>query len=144
MPVKLIGTHQPEYQQACQLRYRAFFAEHNLPFTILFDQDETDSFHAVITSADCKVVAYGRLTQKLNHDQISQMVVEPEYQGRGLGQQILQFLILLAAQHRAKLMVLEARTSAMEFYQKLGFKPNGSEYSSKKTGIAHIRMTRLP
>ena len=70
-----------------------------------------------------------------NNYQISQMVVKPDYQRQSLGQQILLTLINLAKKRGANLIILEARTSAVRFYQKLGFETVSSEYPSKKTGV---------
>ena len=141
MEVKFITIEQAEYFQACQLRHQVFFAEHNLPFTILFDDQEAISFHAVITNLHNKVIAYGRLTRIQNNTyQISQMVVKPDCQRQGLGQQILLALINLAKKRGANLIALEARTSAVKFYQKLGFETDSPEYPSKKTGVIHVNM----
>ena len=141
MEVKFITTEQAEYFQACQLRHQVFFAAHDLPFTILFDDQEAISFHVVITNSYNKVIAYGRLTATPNNNaRISQMVVKPDYQRQGLGQQILLTLINLAKKRGANLIILEARTSAVRFYQKLGFETVSSEYPSKKTGVIHVNM----
>lgn len=72
--------------------------------------------------------------------QIYQMVVEPKYQGQGLGRQILQALIEAATAQGASLVTLNARVTKMLFYQKSGFEPVGEVFASSSTGIAHIQI----
>ena len=70
------------------------------------------------------------------------MVVEPKYQGKGLGKLIIQTLIEAATHQGANLLVLNARVTKVNFYQKSGFEPMGEVFSSSSTGVAHIRMQK--
>ena len=144
MRCKLINTDSPEYFLACKLRYQVFFAEYNLPFSILFDDREAVSFHIIIANElNNQVIAYGKLTPNPNQIyQISQMVVSPDYQRQGLGKQIILALIAIAEEKKAKSIILDARILAVGFYQKFGFEITGSEHPSTKTGIAHIYMRK--
>ena len=137
--VKLIEHNSPEYHQACQLRYKLFFAEHNLPWNIVLDKNQASYYHAVIVE-DC-VVAYGQLVPYPNRIyQICQMVVEPDYQNQNLGRKILSSLIQIAKDRGAIAITLNARLTAVGFYQKLGFKTCGTEFPSTTTGVPHIEM----
>lgn len=99
--IKLIEYNSSEYRQACQLRYDLFFAEHNLPWEVVEDQNQAKYFHGVIMIKGC-VVAYGQLVPNLNKIwQICQMVVKPAYQGQNLGVQLLSTLIKIARQEKA-------------------------------------------
>ena len=99
--VKLIQYNSPEYDRACQLRYRLFFAEHNLPWKVVRDRRQADYFHAAIVIRD-RVVAYGQLVPHFNRIyQICQMVVEPSYQRQDFGKTILSTLIELAEKQGA-------------------------------------------
>lgn len=138
--VKLIKYDSPEYHQACQLRYRLFFAEHDLPWEIVFDDRDADSFHAAIIIQGC-VAAYGKLTTHKNLVyRLGQMVVEPNYQRQNLGRQIVLTLIDLAKQQGAITLTLNARLAAVGFYQKLGFQTFGDEFPSTTTGVIHLGM----
>ncbi|MDJ0568988.1 MAG: GNAT family N-acetyltransferase [Pleurocapsa sp. MO_192.B19] len=141
MLIKKIELNSEEYQQACQLRYQLFYQPHGLSFDSVFDNKETESIHLAII--DCNlVVAYGQLTQKNDRVyQIFQMVVHPNYQRQGLGKKLLAKLIAIAQQKDASKIVLDARISAINFYQQLGFKKIvGTEHPSAKTGVPHIYM----
>ena len=137
--VRLIKYQSREYKQACDLRYRLFFAEHDLPWETVLDDGDID-FHAAIIYQD-NVVAYGQLIAKDNFVyQVKQMVVEPKYQQQNLGRRILQSLINLARQQGATDITLNARLFAVGFYQKLGFQTYGSQFPSATTGVIHIPM----
>ena len=140
--VKLIKYDGPEYHQACKLRYRLFFAEHDLPWEIVFDDRDADSFHAAVIIQG-GVAAYGKLTPHKNLVyRLGQMVVEPNYQKQNLGRRIVLTLIDLAKQQGAIALTLNSRLSAVGFYQKFGFQTFGMEFPSATTGVMHIGMKK--
>lgn len=140
--VKLIGYHSKEYQQACRLRYELFFAEHNLPWSVVQDERQAEYLHAAVSIKDC-VIAYGQLVPHCNRIyQICQMVVQPAYQGQHLGSKILSTLIEIAKQEKAIAITLNARLTAVGFYQKLGFQTYGTPFPSNTTGVLHIAMNK--
>ncbi|MGB3650894.1 MAG: GNAT family N-acetyltransferase [Rivularia sp. (in: cyanobacteria)] len=144
MQLQFIDTNSPEYLQACKIRYQLFFAEHNLPFSTVYYHRESIAIHAVIKTDDTnEVIAYGILTPGENKVyQIHQMVVEPSYQKQGLGKMIMQTLIDKAKTQQARSIILEARTTAVDFYRKFGFEVVSREYPSKKTGVLHVTMLK--
>jgi predicted GNAT family N-acyltransferase len=120
-----------------------FFKEHNLSKNILNDEKEEKSTHIAI-SQDDELIAYGRLTALNSEEfQISQIVVPPNYQGQGYGVKLLQELVLSAKNRGAKTIALNARISAIDFYGKQGFQHAGQVYSSRTTGVRHIKMTHF-
>ena len=133
-----------EYHQATQLRYRLFYQEHGIPFKSIFNPQEKQDLHLVIAANRTNhVLAYGRLSQNsIDEFQIYQMVVEPEYQGQGLGKLILQALIDAATNQGASRLVLNARVTKVNFYQKSGFEPIGEVFASSSTGVPHIKMQK--
>ncbi|HEY9771008.1 MAG TPA: GNAT family N-acetyltransferase [Coleofasciculaceae cyanobacterium] len=140
--VELIAYGSREYQQACQLRYELFFAEHGLPWDVVLDEHHAEYFHAAILIQDY-VVAYGQLVPHSSQIyQICQMVVKPNYQGQNLGRQILFTLIKIAKQEKAIAITLNARLTAVGFYQNLGFQTCGAQFPSTTTGVIHIQMNK--
>jgi predicted GNAT family N-acyltransferase len=133
------------YHQAVQLRYRLFYQEHNIPLAAIFDPQEAQDWHlAMLLDRTNQVVAYGRLSQNSATEfQIYQMVVEPTYQGCGLGKSILQALMELAVEQGAEWVILNARVEKAGFYQKHGFQPEGKVFESSMTGIPHIKMQKF-
>jgi hypothetical protein len=144
MIARFVEIDSPEYLSLCDLRYRVFFQERRLPREIIFDQYEDISWYAVITMANSSsVLACGRLTPLAsNQYQISQMAVEPSWQGQKLGGAIMTALLEKAIDSGAKVLVVDARTSAIGFYERFGFVVMSEEFPSSKTGIPHVIMQR--
>jgi predicted GNAT family N-acyltransferase len=141
MLIKQIELNSELYQQACQLRYQLFYQPHGLSFASIFNSQETESIHLAIIN-DNLLVAYGQLAQQTDRIyKIGQMVVHPNYQRQGLGKKLLAELITISQQKNAQKIVLDARFSAVNFYQQLGFKKIlGTEHPSATTGVPHIYM----
>jgi predicted GNAT family N-acyltransferase len=141
MLVKQIELNSELYQQARQLRYQLFYQPHGLSFHTVFNSQETESIHLAIIH-DNLLLAYGQLTeQNAKTYKIGQMVVHPNYQRQRLGKKLLAELIAIAQQKDAQKIVLDARISAINFYQQLGFKKIlGTEHPSAITGVPHIYM----
>ena len=142
--LKFVEYGTLEYQQAAQVRYRLFYQEHGIPFESIFDPQEKQNLHLVITNkTQHQVLAYGRLDRKSSDEfQICQMVVEPEYQRQGLGTLILSQLTQVAINQGASLVILNARVTKVHFYQKYGFETIGEVFASSSTGVPHIKMQK--
>ena len=142
--LKFVEYGSLEYQQAAQLRYRLFYQEHSIPFESIFDPQEKQNLHLVIiTKTQNQILAYGRLDRKSSDEfQICQMVVEPEYQRQGLGTLILEELTKVATNNGASLVILNARVTKVQFYQRCGFEPIGEVFASSSTGVPHIKMQK--
>jgi GNAT superfamily N-acetyltransferase len=72
-----------------------------------------------------EIIAMGAI-RKINEEtaEIVRMRVHPEYQGKGIGRQILNELELFASEHAYKKLVLETDerlSSAIRLYQKNGY-----------------------
>jgi GNAT superfamily N-acetyltransferase len=142
--LKIVAHNSDDYQQAALLRYRLFYEDRHIPFESIFDPQESQDLHlAMIEAATNCVIAYGRLGQNSSTEfKIYQMVVEPEYQGQGLGKIVLQKLIQEAIDRGCHLLVLNAKIAKVGFYQKLGFETIGEIFESVVTADLHIKMQK--
>ena len=140
MGLTAISLGDALYRQACHLRYSLFFEPYDLPFDILFDDMESHSLHTGFVEYD-NLVAYGRLT-KLKPDsvQISQMVVDTDYQRQGLGSLILGEMMSTATTECASDIFLHARLHSVKFYRKHGFSVESDTFFSSTTGVPHVVM----
>ncbi len=128
------------YKKALELRYSLFFKDHNLPEEIISDDKADKSLHIVI-SQENELIAYGRLFEiSSNEFQISQMVVSTRYRSQGYGERLLIEIMRTAKNKGAKKIILNARTTAISLYEKIGFQKVGQIYSSQSTGVPHIKM----
>ena len=71
--------------------------------------------------------------------QLRGMATVPEARGAGLGRALVRACVQFARENGARLLWCNARTSASEFYKKLGFQIVGSEFDIPDVG-PHFRM----
>ena len=139
MRAELVAYGSEEWEQARKIRHALFFEPYGLPVSILDDQYEKTSYHVVVKSEGV-VTAYGRMHIESDVGHVSQMVVAPPFQGQGLGQLVLSALTALASEKGTASVVLNARSSAVSFYAKAGFKKVDGTFFSATTGVPHVRM----
>ena len=108
------------------------------------EQDDLEhvSFHRMLVDERDNILAIGRI-HFLNQDtaQIRYMAVAPESQGQGLGQQLLAQLSNVAQANGAKLLTLNARESAVSFYELQGFQNLGFSHLLFEQ-INHYKMSK--
>lgn len=144
MDVRFVEIDSREYASLCKLRYRVFFQDRGFPQAIIFDEHEHTSWYAVVASSGSdEVVACGRLTALATGEfQISQMAVDPSWQGKKLGSTVMMALLKKAEDLGATSVILDARSSAIGFYQRFGFQVSSEEFPSAKTGTPHVIMRK--
>ncbi len=105
------------------------------------DEFEADAYHLMLTTAAGELVAIGRL-HRLSADsaQVRYMAVAPEWQGQGAGAAVLQGLEHYAISQGYRQLWLNARDSALGFYQKLGYQVVAA--APNQFGIKHQRMQK--
>lgn len=127
-------------EQAWAIRRRVFIEEQHVPEKIELDEDDARAFHALATiggeAIGCgRYVAHGADVIK-----IGRMAVLPEFRGRGIGRDILQFLMDTARARGFRRAVLHAQLTAEGFYLKQGYEPVGEVF--EEAGIAHRAMVK--
>lgn len=81
------------------------------------------NYHLVVKEGE-RIIAYCGLTGVLDEGYITNVAVKGEYQGRGIGKEMLISLLNLGREKGLKAFTLEVRTSnekAIKLYQGLGF-----------------------
>ena len=107
-----------------------------MPEELEWDEHDESCVH-VLASIDNEVVATGRL---LETGQIGRMAVLKSYRKQGVGSKILEKLLLIAESTDLKEVFLNSQLTAIEFYNKFGFKEEGGIFDD--AGIPHKRMTK--
>lgn len=116
------------------VRRQVFIIEQGVPEELEWDGEDADAIH-VLAQLDNKPIATGRL---LRSGHIGRMAVLQPYRGFGIGSKILKQLLVLAAQHHLRYVILHAQLQAKAFYLKHDFHCVGEVFED--AGIPHIRM----
>lgn len=128
------------YEQSINLRYDEFYKDFNRTRESIFDEYENESIR-IVACIDNKVIGHARLfIDERKNAEITQVVVHKDYRGMNIGAEIMTNILTFAKENCVNNIELDARIYAINFYKKLGFKPKGDIFTSKKTGLPHIRM----
>lgn len=123
---------------AYPIRLTVFVNEQQVPEELELDENDPTAWHAVMFK-DGQAIATGRL---LRNGKIGRLAVLKEYRGLSLGSELLKTLVYYGRQEGIKQFFLHAQTSAIGFYERLGFKGIGPVF--KEAGIDHIKMVLEP
>lgn len=128
-----------EWQQYYQLRYQVLRAPWQKPPGSERDALESDAYHLMLITEQGEVAAVGRLHRSDEHSaQVRYMAVAEAYRGSGAGKRLLDALEREAAQWGCSMVQLNARDSAIGFYQRQGY--SKGQQASALFGIAHLHM----
>jgi GNAT superfamily N-acetyltransferase len=135
----------PLFAQAVDLRFRVLHEPFGVTRDDEWHDDDPDSLH-VVAVADDRVVGYARLILEEGGEtaQVRQVAVEPAWERRGIGSALVRDLVDEARDRGMRLVWLNARVTALPFYERLGFKATGEEFASPRTWLPHKRMERVP
>jgi len=91
--------------------------------------DLEDKAIPILALINDKVVGTARLQKNSNEiGQIRYMAVDPQYQRRGIGKNIVLKLHQMAQKMELKKIILDAREPSLGFYDKLGYKITKKSY----------------
>ena len=134
-------ANSKEYKEYDLFRWEILRKPLGKDITTLKDKYEESAFH-LIGVINKKIIACGRLHFNYKDEaQIRYMAVSENFQGTGIGKQILRLLENNAKENKAKKIVLNARDHAIGFYETSGYKIT-KEYNGSDTGIPHTSMRK--
>ena len=126
---------------AFSILQEVFVQEQGVPAELELDEFDPAAFHALAFDNGC-CIGTGRLMILVDGQaQIGRMAVLAQYRNQGIGLKLLERLTDLAKSHGANSILLHSQLSAIPFYEKLDFKPEGPTYD--EAGIAHRNMILL-
>jgi predicted GNAT family N-acyltransferase len=117
------------------VRRAVFIEEQSVPEAEEWDESDPLCWHLLALTPNRDVVGTGRLDPA---GKIGRVAVLPQYRGTGVGAAIVSHLVNLAAGQGLTQVYLNAQTSALRFYERLGFQAEGPEFD--EVGIPHRRM----
>lgn len=117
------------------VREAVFIHEQGIPAELEWDQDDYTAQHVVAITTAQVPIGTGRL---LTDGRIGRMAVLATWRRHGVGTAIMQHLLNLARQQGFQQVSLSSQQSAIAFYRRLGFVPQGPGYL--EVGIPHQKM----
>jgi len=131
-----------KFQRYYELRWKILRAPWNQPRGSEQDELEQSSHHLMVTGDNHAVIAVGRLHfNSVRVAQIRYMAVAIDQQRKGVGTLLLNALENRAVELGATRIVLDARETALQFYRKNNYKPEGPGHVLFNT-ITHVCMTK--
>ena len=111
-----------EFEDYYNVRYELLRGPWNQPRGSEKDDLEDKSFHMAAFDKD-KVIGVGRLHKNSDEEgQIRLIAVKEDYRNKGIGKAIMDKLHQKAKELKLKKLMLNARETAVGFYEKLGYK----------------------
>ena len=126
-----------EKELMMRVRTPVFVKEQRVPHDIEIDEFDPLYLHVIATDADGNPVGTARMS---DDGHIGRCAVLKQYRGRGIGAFLVTMLIDKAVDSGLQSVYLNSQVSAVPFYEKLGFVPNGPEFI--EAAIVHVPMVK--
>ena len=142
MVFKEIVFGTAEYRLECDLRHAVLREPLGLSFTAEELATEENQLHfGLFEPRDNLIACVVAVRLSPTAARIRQMAVSPGHQRRGVGTRLMKELEEHLRSRSFRNLVLHARASAVEFYEKLGYAVIGDEFID--VTIAHVRMVKV-
>jgi YbgC/YbaW family acyl-CoA thioester hydrolase len=127
--------------EARAIRDAVFIQEQGVPVALEQDSADGDALHVVAFNRLGRALGTARLvvTVAPGVAKLGRMAVLASVRGAGIGRPLLMALVEAARQRGDREVILHAQSSAVGFYLRAGFAPQGAPF--QEAGIAHQAMT---
>ncbi len=119
------------------LRVEVFVKEQKVAPEIELDAEDAHAWH-FIAEEDGAIVGCARVIAEDGSAHIGRLAVKRERRGCGVGAGICRFIIAHCRERGYGHIWLNAQLHAVDFYKRLGFRPEGECFW--EAGIEHVRM----
>lgn len=138
---KWVHPASPAYALAVALRHEVLRIPLGLAFTVEQLASESDSLHLAAFDEAGRILGCLMLTpREAGEVQMRQVAVKPDLQGTGLGRALVDEAERKARELGFTRMMLHARDTAIGFYGRLGYAPEGDRFL--EVGIVHQQMAK--
>jgi predicted GNAT family N-acyltransferase len=137
----IIEYGTPEYDESIALRYKILRKPLEMEYEPADLCREYDQWHIGIYNLGYQLVGC-LVLQATDNDSIKmrQVAVDERFQNRGIGATMVAFSEKVASEMKYKIMYCHARSTAVPFYERLGYRIIGPEFS--EVGIPHRKMEK--
>ena len=129
------------YLDALSIRYTVFVDEQQVPKALEVDEDEAAAIHFVLYEEDQPLATLRLLPLSPSQVKLQRMAVQQDARQKSLGKQLILFAENYANEQGYQTITLGAQQTAIPFYEKIGYQPQGEPFMD--AGIPHITMRRV-
>ncbi|MBL7724046.1 MAG: GNAT family N-acetyltransferase [Chitinophagaceae bacterium] len=140
MALKIIDHGTPEYQKMIKLRDDILRKPLGLGFTSQELDEEKDNMLIGAFEDDTILGCCMLVEENPQIVRLRQMAVLNDLQGKGIGRALMNFAENIARDRGYKILSMHARKNAIGFYEKMGYKVAGDEFT--EVTIPHYVMEK--
>jgi predicted GNAT family N-acyltransferase len=133
------ATTDGQLRDAHAVRKKVFVEEQNVPIEIELDEHEKTASHFVLYDGK-EPVGAGRLRIFDGKGKVERICVLPSHRGKGAGKEIMMKIEEHAKELQIDDLILNSQSSAIPFYEKLGYKIISEPFM--EAGIPHQAMKK--
>jgi len=141
MALKIIDHGSKEYHQMVQLRNDILRKPLGLKFTPEELEQEKEEILIGAFEEDKMLGCCMLIKNDVQTVRLRQMAVLNNLQGKGIGKALMQFAENIARDRGFRKITMHARTTAIGFYEKLGYNVSGEQFD--EVTIPHYVMEKL-
>lgn len=131
-----------EFEKYYDLRWRILRRPWNQQRGSEKDDKEETAIHVMVCEKDRIPVGVGRSHfNSADEAQVRYMAVDENMQGKGIGAMLLKELEKRSKEKGAKCIILNARDTAIKFYEKYGYKITKQSYTLFES-VPHFEMRK--
>jgi len=138
MRVEKVETKE-KLEEAFSIRKKVFVEEQHVPHELEIDEYENESAHFVLYDEN-HPIGTGRFRIMDGKGKVERICVLKEFRGTGAGNRIMNAIENHAKTHGVKVLKLNSQTSAIPFYEKIGYTIVSDEFMD--AGIPHKTMEK--
>ena len=124
-------------QDTLPLRHKVLWPDHPVEHSMVDGDDDARHFGGFLEG---KLVCVASLFKDADSVRLRKFATDPAFQGQGLGTQMLAHLLEEAKAEGAITFWFDARESALPFYQRNGYHPEGERFF--KSNVPYRRVRR--
>ncbi|WP_261817806.1 GNAT family N-acetyltransferase [Vibrio gallicus] len=135
---ELVAIEQICWQQTIGLRHHVLWP-HKSPEFCHVPEDEQGMHFGVFI--DARLVCVASLFWDGRAIRLRKFATDSDYQGQGIGSQLLNHMLKFASENGAKSFWCDGRESALSFYSRFGLQPEGERFY--KSDVAYFKLSKL-
>ena len=139
--IEQVPATDPRLMQVRDLCYQILHRPFGVPRNDAWNEADPASTHLLATDGE-RIAGYVRLIVEGGSGHVRQVVVVPEYRGRGIASELVSCAVARSRELGLPSAFLNARERAVSVYERQGFRVVEGPFRMGRTFLPHVRMER--